>query len=135
MNRPDEWQDPLQRWEEASRAGIRAYGWCVSATAGPIFDLRAGLDGLEDEDRISPTTVFQGMPTWDAVMAQPVPARMQSFRDPEIRKKLSLEAVETAGAHAYRMGPAQRQKSLGRRWGLVEGYMTLHQRNKPIIGK
>jgi len=65
--------------ETAFKAGIRAYGSCLSATAGPIFDLRAGLDGLEDEDMISPTTVFQGMPTWDAIMAQPVPARMQSF--------------------------------------------------------
>ena len=84
---------------------------------------------------ISPTTVFQGMPTWDAIMAQPVPVRMQSFRDPEIRKKLSLEAVETAGAHAYRMGLAQRQMSFSRRWDLVEVYMTLHERNKPFSGK
>ena len=45
---------------------------------------------LEDEDMISPTTVFQGMPTWDSVMAQPVAERMQSFRDPEIRRKLSV---------------------------------------------
>ena len=64
---------------------------------------------------ISPTTVFQGMPTWDTVMAQPVAQRMQSFRDLAIRKQLSVEAVETAGAHAYRMGLAQRQMSFSRR--------------------
>ena len=60
---------------------------------------------------------------------------MQSFRDPAIRKQLSVEAVETAGAHAYRMGLAQRQMSFNRRWDLVEVYMTWHERNKPFSGK
>src|SRR5262249_59652758 len=105
INKPDEWQEPLQMLEEAFKAGIRAYGSCLSATAGPIFDLRAGLDGLEDEDMISPTTVFQGMPTWDAVMARPLPQRMQSFHDPEIRKKLSLEAGGNPGAPPEPLGP------------------------------
>jgi len=51
---------------------------------GAIFDLRAGLDGLEDEDMIA-TTVFQGMPTWDAVMSSQY-GKDAVFRDPEIRK-------------------------------------------------
>lgn len=135
ISKPDEWKEHLHLLEESCKAGIRAYGSCLSSTAGPIFDLRAGLDGLEDEDMISPTTVFQGMPTWDAIMAQPVQARMQSFRDPAIRKQLSTEAVETAGAHSYRMGLAQRQMSFSRRWDLVEVYMTLNQQNKQYSGK
>ena len=84
---------------------------------------------------VSPTTVFQGMPTWDAVMAQPVQERMRSFRDPAIRKALSVEAVETEGAHAYRMGRAQRRMSFNRRWDLVEVYMTHRERNRPFSGK
>src|SRR2546426_1651129 len=135
INKPDEWKEHLHLLETAFKAGIRAYASCLSATAGPIFDLRAGLDGLEDEDMVSPTTVFQGMPTWDIIMAQPVPARMQSFRDPEIRKQLSLEAVETEGAHPCRLGLAQRQMSFSRRWDLVEVYMTWHERTKPFSGK
>ncbi len=135
INKPDEWKEHLQMLEESFKAGIRAYGSCLSATAGPIFDLRAGLDGLEDEDMISPATVFQGMPTWDAIMAQPVQERMQSFRDPAIRKKLSGEAVETEGAHSYRMGLAQRHMSFTRRWDLVEVYMTLNEKNKQCSGK
>ncbi len=135
INKPDEWKEHLQLLAGFFKEGIRAYGSCLSATAGPIFDLRAGLDGLEDEDMINPSTVFQGMPTWDAVMAQPVPHRMQSFRDPEIRQKLSLEAVETEGTHAYHMGLAQRRMSFTRRWDLVEVYMTLHERNKQFSGK
>ncbi len=135
INKPDEWKEHLELLEGFFKEGIRAYGSCLSATAGPIFDLRAGLDGLEDEDMINPSTVFQGMPTWDSVMAQAVPDRMQSFRDPEIRKKLSVEAVETEGAHAYHMGLAQRRMSFTRRWDLVEVYMTLHERNKQYSGK
>ena len=135
INKPDEWQEHLHMLAESFKAGIRAYGSCLSATAGPIFDLRAGLDGLEDEDMISPTTVFQGMPTWDAIMAQPVQERMRSFRDPAIRKQLSVEAVETAGAHAYRMGLAQRRMSFTRRWDLVEVYMTLNEKNKQFSGQ
>jgi N-acyl-D-aspartate/D-glutamate deacylase len=135
INKPDEWKEHLQLLEGFFKEGIRAYGSCLSATAGPIFDLRSGLDGLEDEDMINPSTVFQGMPTWDAVMAQPVPDRMQSFRDPEIRKKLSAEAVETEGAHEYHMGLAQRRMSFTRRWDLVQVYMTLHERNRPYSGK
>ena len=63
INKPDEWKEHLQLLEESFKSGIRAYGSCLSATAGPIFDLRAGLEGLEDEDTISPSTVFEGMPT------------------------------------------------------------------------
>lgn len=135
INKPDEWKEHLELVEGFFQEGIRAYASCLSATAGPIFDLRAGLDGAEDEDMIDPATVFQGMPTWDAIMAQPVPERMQSFRDPAIRKKLSLEAVETEGAHTYHMGRAQRRMSFIRRWDLVEVYMTLHERNKSCSGK
>ncbi len=86
INKPDEWKEHLALLEGFFKEGIRAYGSCLSATAGPIFDLRTGLDGAEDEDMIDPGTVFTGMPTWDSIMAQPVPDRMQSFRDPEIRK-------------------------------------------------
>ena len=60
---------------------------------------------------------------------------MQSFRDPEIRKQLSAEAVETEGTHEYHMGLAQRRMSFTRRWDLVQVYMTLHERNKPYSGK
>ena len=135
LSKPDEWKEHLQMLEESFKSGIRAYGSCLSATAGPIFDLRAGLDNLEDEDMISPATVFQGMLTWDSVMAQPIQERMRSFRDAEVRKALSLEAVEAEGEHSYRMGLAQRQMSFSRRWDLVEVYMAHHERNRQFGGK
>ena len=135
LNNPDEWKEHLRVLEEAFKSGTRAYASSLSATAGPIFDLRSGLAGLEDEDMISPATVFQGMPTWDSVMAQPVQQRIQSFQDSEIRKALSLEGVETEGTHSYRMDRGTRQMSFSRRWDLVQVYMTHEQRNRAYSGK
>jgi len=135
LEHPDGWQEHLHKLEESFKSGARAYGSCVSVPAGPIFNLRLGLDVPQDEDLINPHSIFHGMPTWDTVMAQPLAQRMQSFRDPAMRQQLSVEAVETAGAHAYRMGLAQRQMSFSRRWDLVEVYMTWHERNKPFSGK
>ena len=134
MSRPDEWKEHLQMVEDAFKSGARAYASVLSATAGPIFDLRAGLGGLEDEDMISPTTVFQGMPTWDSVMAQPVEDRIRSFRDTEIRRALSVEGVETEGAHRYRMNRGTRTMSFNRRWDLVEVYMAHEERNRRYSG-
>ncbi len=134
LSKPDEWKEHLQMVEDAFRSGTRAYASCLSATAGPIFDLRAGLGGLEDEDMISPTTVFQGMTTWDSVMALPVEERIRSFRDPEIRRALSLEGVETEGEHRYRMNRGTRTMSFNRRWDLVQVYMAHEERNRRYSG-
>ncbi|HIN05276.1 MAG TPA: hypothetical protein EYM65_03420 [Dehalococcoidia bacterium] len=135
LNKPDEWKEHLQMLEDAFKSGTRAYASCLSATAGPIFDLRAGLGGLEDEDMISPTTVFQGMTTWDSVMAQPVRERIQAFRDPEIRRALSLEGVETEGTHSYQAERGTRRMSFNRRWDLVQVYMAHEERNRQYSGK
>ena len=135
LNKPDEWKEHLRMLEDAFKSGTRAYASCLSATAGPIFDLRSGLGGLEDEDMISPTTVFQGMSTWDSVMAQPVRERIQSFRDPEIRRALSLEGVETEGTHSYQAERGTRQMSFNRRWDLVQVYMAHEERNRQYSGK
>ena len=134
LSKPDEWKEHLQMVEDAFRTGTRAYASCLSATAGPIFDLRAGLGGLEDEDMISPTTVFQGMTTWDSVMALPVEERIRSFRDPEIRRALSIEGVETEGEHRYRMNRGTRTMSFNRRWDLVQVYMAHEERNRRYSG-
>ncbi|MCH7979003.1 MAG: helix-turn-helix domain-containing protein, partial [Acidobacteria bacterium] len=63
---PDQWKEHLGLLEEAFKAGARAYGSCLSVTAGPIFNLRQGLDTAQDEDLISPHIMFSGMPTWDS---------------------------------------------------------------------
>jgi N-acyl-D-amino-acid deacylase len=129
---PGDWKEHLQWLEEAFGSGDRAYASCLSAIAGPIFDLRSGFGGLEDEDMISPSMVFQGMPTWNSVMAQPVEERMRSFRDPEIRKRLSTEAEGTGGSRSSQAGQGM---SFSGRWDLVEVYMAHEERNRKFGGK
>jgi N-acyl-D-aspartate/D-glutamate deacylase len=135
INHPDRWREHLQLLEESFKSGIRAYASSLSVSAGPIFNLRLGLDTGEDEDMISPRIIFQGMPTWDTVMSQPVNDRMRALRDTEIRRALSVEAVETEGDHSYRMGAAGRQASFNRRWDLVQVFMTNEVRNRHLSGK
>ena len=129
---PDDWKEHLQWLEEAFRSGARAYASCLSAIAGPIFDLRSGFGGLEDEDMISPSMVFQGMPTWNSVMAQPVEERIRSFRDSEVRSKLSAEAEGNGRGQSHQAGQGM---SFSGRWDLVEVYMAHEERNRKFGGK
>jgi N-acyl-D-aspartate/D-glutamate deacylase len=109
----------------------------VSVVAGAIFNLQNGLDVPQDEDITNPNGLFRGMPTWDKVMALPYQDRMPAFRDPEIRKALSAEAVEGTVAQTL-PGTNRRGVSRGffnRRWDLVEVFMTRHERNRGLQGK
>jgi N-acyl-D-aspartate/D-glutamate deacylase len=133
-SKPDEWQEHLQLLAAAFKAGTRAYASAISVVIGPIFNLRQGLDTAEDEDLISPRIIFQGMPTWDRVMAQPVQERMRSFRDPAIRQALSAEAVEGTGIPGSD-SPAGRPLRFNRRWDRLAVFMTQHTRNRHCAGK
>ena len=137
LEHPDGWKDHLQWLEESFKSGARAYGSCVSVTAGPIFNLRLGLDVPQDEDLINPHSLFHGMPTWDEVMARPYQERMRAFRDPATRQALSAEAVEGTAAQE-RPGTDRRGRARGffnRRWDLVQVFMTYQERNRQLEGK
>jgi N-acyl-D-aspartate/D-glutamate deacylase len=137
LEHPDGWKEHLQWLEESFKSGARAYGSCVSVTAGPIFNLRLGLDVPQDEDLINPRSVFHGMPTWDAVMARPYQERIQAFRDAATRQALSAEAVEGTAAQV-RPGTDRRGRTRGffnRRWDLVQVFMTYQERNRKLEGK
>jgi N-acyl-D-amino-acid deacylase len=137
IERPDEWQEHLRWLEDSFKSGARCYGSCVSVVAGPIFDLRLGLDVPQDEDLTNPNSLFAGMPTWDKVMALPYGERMRAFRDPAVRKSLSAEAVEGTVAQE-RPGTDRRGRARGffnRRWDLVQVFMTQHARNRGLEGK
>ena len=134
---PEEWRTHLQWLEDQFKSGARCYGSCTSVVAGAIFNLQRGLNVPQDEDITDPQGVFRGMPTWDKVMALPYQERMRAFRDPELRKALSAEAVEgtveQAGAMTDRRG---RSRGLfNRRWDLVQVFMTQHARNRHLEGK
>jgi N-acyl-D-aspartate/D-glutamate deacylase len=137
IERPDEWQEHLRWLEKSFKTGARCYGSCVSVVAGPIFDLRLGLDVPQDEDLTNPNSLFAGMPTWDKVMALPYGERMRAFRDPDVRKSLSAEAVEGTVAQA-RPGTDRRGRARGffnRRWDLTQVFMTQYARNRGLEGK
>ena len=137
LNNPDGWKEHLQWLEDSFKSGARAYGSCVAVTGGPIFNLRLGLDVPQDEDLISPHIMFQGMATWDKVMALPYQDRMRSFRDPETRRALGAEAVEGTAAQET-PGADRRGRERGffnRRWDLVQVFMAHQERNRHFEGK
>lgn len=137
LEHPDAWQEHLGWLAESFKAGARAYGSCVAVPAGPIFNLRLGLDVPQDEDLINPHSLFQGMPTWDKVMALPYQERMRAFRDPATRQSLSAEAVEGSVAQET-PGTDRRGRARGffnRRWDLVQVFMTYEARNRQLEGK
>ena len=134
---PDEWVEHLRWLEDGFKSGARCYGSCLSTVAGAIFDLQRGLNVPQDEDITHPEGIFRGMPTWDKVMALPYQERMRAFRDPELRKALSAEAVE--GTVAQQGGMTDRRGRargfFNRRWDLVEVFMTTKGQNRHLEGK
>jgi N-acyl-D-amino-acid deacylase len=133
---PEEWQTHLNWLEEQFKTGARCYGSCTSVVAGAIFNLQRGLNVPQDEDITDPQGVFRGMPSWDKVMALPYQERMRAFRDPELRKALSAEAVEGTveqGGMTDRRGRAR--GVFNRRWDLVQVFMTEYPRNRHLEGK
>jgi N-acyl-D-amino-acid deacylase len=134
---PEEWQKHLQWLETQFKAGARCYGSCTSVVAGAIFNLQRGLNVPQDEDITDPQGIFRGMPTWDKVMALPYQERMQAFRNPELRKALSAEAVEGSveqqGGMTDRRGRAR--GLFNRRWDLVQVFMATKGQNRHLEGK
>jgi N-acyl-D-aspartate/D-glutamate deacylase len=134
---PEEWQKHLLWLEDQFKSGARCYGSCTSVVAGAIFNLQRGLNVPQDEDITDPQGIFRGMPSWDKVMALPYQERMRAFRDPELRKALTAEAVEgtveQAGGMTDRRGRAR--GFFNRRWDLVQVFMTQHPRNRHLEGK
>src|SRR5215813_7651272 len=134
---PEEWQEHLRWLEDGFKSGARCYGSALSTVAGGIFNLERGLNVPQDEDITDPQGFFRGMPTWDKVMALPYRVRMRAFRDPELRKALSAEAVE--GTIAQEGGMTDRRGRargfFNRRWDLVQVFMTQRERNRTLEGK
>ncbi len=137
IGNPDEWVEHLKWLEDGFKGGARCYGSCLSTVAGAIFNLERGLNVPQDEDITHPEGFFRGMPTWDRVMALPYQDRMRAFRDPEIRKAMSAEAVEGTvtqeGGMTDRRGRAR--GLFNRRWDLVEVFMTAKGQNRHLEGK
>lgn len=79
---PDRWRERLAESESMLREGHRAYQYVMPRPGDLRFTLKTAQH-------------FDAMPTWKAVMMLPLEERKAAFRNPEMRARLHVEAVET----------------------------------------
>jgi len=78
---PDEWKDLMSIVEETSSAGIRAYPLCTPNSTHQRFTMRN-------------CQLFRGIPTWQGILMADDQAKLKAYSDPEVRRKLTAEAVD-----------------------------------------
>jgi N-acyl-D-aspartate/D-glutamate deacylase len=112
---PNQWRERLAEAEKMMRQGHRAYQFVMPRPG----DLRYTLKTAQH---------FDAMPTWKNVMLLPLDQRKQVFRDPEVRAKLHLEAVETP------LDP-NRAGDFTRRWDLQFVFRPTLPKHQHLKGK
>jgi N-acyl-D-amino-acid deacylase len=81
VRRPGEWQKHMDRVNETSAQGIRAYPLASPNTTTQIFNM-------------SNTQVFRGSPTWHPILIASDEEKLRAYADPAVRQKLHEEMVE-----------------------------------------
>jgi len=81
VRRPGEWQKHMDRVNETSAQGIRAYPLASPNTTTQIFNM-------------SNTQVFRGSPTWHPILLASDEEKLRAYADPAVRDKLHEEMVE-----------------------------------------
>lgn len=112
---PDRWREQLTQAENMMRQGHRAYQFVMPRPG----DLRYTLKTAQH---------FDALPTWKSVMLLPLEKRKQAFRDPEVRARLHLEAVETP------LDPT-RAGDFTRRWDLQFVFRPALPKHQHLKGK
>lgn len=112
---PDQWRERLTQAESVAREGWRGYQFVMPRPG----DLRYTLKTAQH---------FDAMPTWKSVMLLPLEERKQKFRDPDMRAKLHVEAVETP------RNP-DRGGDFTRRWDLQFVHRPALAKNQGLKGK
>jgi N-acyl-D-amino-acid deacylase len=112
---PDRWREQLAEAENMMRQGYRAYQFVMPRPG----DLRYTLKTAQH---------FDALPSWKSVMLLPLEKRKQAFRDPEVRARLHLEAVETPN------NPS-RAGDFTRRWDLQFVFRPALTKNQHLKGK
>ena len=112
---PDRWREQLAEAENMMRQGHRAYQFVMPRPG----DLRYTLKTAQH---------FDALPTWKNVMLLPLEKRKEVFRDPEVRAKLHVEAVETP-RDPNRVG------EFTRRWDLQFVFRPALAKNQHLKGK
>src|SRR5580698_2217055 len=81
VRRPGEWKKHMDRVDETSAKGIRAYPLCSPNTTTQTFNM-------------SNTQVFRGSPTWHPILLTSDDEKLRAYADPAVRAKLHEEMVE-----------------------------------------
>jgi N-acyl-D-amino-acid deacylase len=110
-DQPDLWRQLLDLAGKSSDAGVPSYPLCNAR----LFNNRFNLKNAQ---------VFDDLPTWKETLFKPLDARMEFFRDPDLRQKLRSEAVENHFRSRF-----------SRRWDLVYMIKAATAKNKTLEGK
>ncbi|HEV2189115.1 MAG TPA: amidohydrolase family protein, partial [Stellaceae bacterium] len=81
VRRPGEWKKHMDRVDETSSKGIRAYPLASPNTTTQTFNM-------------SNTQVFRGSPTWHPILLMSDADKLRAYADPAVRAKLHEEMVE-----------------------------------------
>ncbi len=81
VRRPGEWKKHMDRVDETSAKGIRAYPLASPNTTTQTFNM-------------SNTQVFRGSPTWHPILLMSDAEKLRAYADPAVRAKLHEEMVE-----------------------------------------
>src|SRR5215469_7179594 len=81
VRRPGEWKTHMDRVDETSAKGIRAYPLASPNTTTQTFNM-------------SNTQVFRGSPTWHPILLKSDDEKLRAYADPAVRAKLHEEMVE-----------------------------------------
>ncbi|PZC48028.1 MAG: N-acyl-D-aspartate/D-glutamate deacylase/Predicted amidohydrolase YtcJ/Adenine deaminase [Chloroflexi bacterium] len=110
---PEQWKDHLAFAEDRINQGIRVY---------PMVNPRPSINTFT----LRNAQLFDRMPSWAPIMTGSIEGKLKAFRDPEVRKVLSAEAVEGVGVN---------YDIFSRRWDLISVHDTTLEKNRPLIGK
>ncbi|MBV8187485.1 MAG: amidohydrolase family protein [Alphaproteobacteria bacterium] len=81
VRRPGEWKKHMDRVDETSRQGIRAYPLASPNTTTQTFTM-------------ANTQVFRGSPTWHPILLASDAEKLKAYADPAVRAKLHTEMVD-----------------------------------------
>ena len=81
VRRPGEWKKHMDRVDETSAKGIRAYPLASPNTTTQVFDMKN-------------TQVFRGAPTWHPILLATTEEKLRAYADPAVRAKLHEEMIE-----------------------------------------
>lgn len=123
--RPIVWQGIVHRWHEGDnwKEALQATEQAFREDGVSIYPVTQAKP-IEKRFNLMNAQVFDEFPTWRTIMLAPVEHRKAVFADPEVRRKLSWEAVEDPSPSHF-----------GKRWDLLWVQHAALEKNKVFEGQ